>query len=92
MDTMLALKEKWSGADATDEQRAMLKKMVGLELGGDPKNGDFDEGFQAEFRRAQENGFKVSLHCAELKAQKDTQKMIDFRPDRLGHCIFLSPE
>lgn len=92
VDTMLGLKEKWGGEDATEEERAMLKKMVGIELGGDPCSGDFGEELQAEFRRAQENGFKVSLHCAELKQQTDGQKMIDFGPDRLGHCIFLSPE
>lgn len=92
VDTMLELKEKWGGVEATDEQRAMLKKIVGIELGGDPAAGHFDEDFQVEFRRAREEGFKVSLHCAEQKAQTDGQEMIDFRPDRLGHCIFLSPE
>lgn len=34
----------------------------------------------------------MSLHCAEQKEQKDAQQMIDFRPDRLGHCIFLTPQ
>ena len=89
---MLSLKEKWSQPDATDEQKIMLKKMVGIELGGDPKVGKFGEELQAEFRRAQENGFKVSLHCAELKEQNDTKEMIEFKPNRLGHCIFLSDE
>lgn len=45
VDTMLALQEKWNGAEATDEQRAMLKKMVGIELGGHSDSGDFDEDF-----------------------------------------------
>lgn len=43
VDTMLALKEKWSQDDATDEQKAMVKKIVGIELGGDPKQGGFGE-------------------------------------------------
>ena len=41
VDTMLALKQKWSHKDATLEQKAMLKKMVGIELGGDPMVGGF---------------------------------------------------
>jgi hypothetical protein len=45
----------------------MLKKIVGIELGGDAKIGHFGEDLSAEFSRAQENGFKVSLHCSELK-------------------------
>jgi hypothetical protein len=39
---------------------------VGLELSGDPRVGDFNS-FQEEFKRAQDLGFKISLHCAETK-------------------------
>ena len=46
VDTMLALKEKWNADDATAEQKLMLKKMVGIELGGDPKVGKFGEELQ----------------------------------------------
>jgi adenosine deaminase len=65
--------------------------VVGLELSGDPRHGDFGK-FAEEFKRAQDLGFKVSLHCAETSDQSDSQQMIDFKPDRLGHCCYLNPE
>lgn len=65
--------------------------VVGLELSGDPRVGSFST-FRPEFERAQSLGFKVSLHCAETKEQTDSQEMIDFKPDRLGHCCYLSKE
>lgn len=64
---------------------------MGLELSGDPRCGDFAD-FEAVFDSARKEGFKVSLHCGELREQTDSQKMIEFRPDRLGHCCYLTTE
>lgn len=64
--------------------------IVGIELSGDPRSGSFDT-FSAlidEFR--QESGLKVSIHCAEVEEQmNETQAIIDFNPDRLGHCVWM---
>lgn len=50
------------------QERAAAEKtppvVVGLELSGDPRSGSFST-FAGEFKRAQDAGFKVSLHCAE---------------------------
>ena len=64
--------------------------IVGVELSGDPRQGQFTT-FEEELRAfRQETGFKISLHCAEAEEQKgESQAMIDFEPDRLGHGIFL---
>lgn len=43
-------------------------RVVGLELSGDPRSGDFSN-FVSEFNRAREMGFKISLHCGETKEQ-----------------------
>ena len=40
--------------------------VVGLELSGDPRSGQFSN-FTEEFKRAQNEGFKITLHCAETK-------------------------
>ena len=65
---------------------------MGIELSGDPRSGDFSV-FVEEFRRAQDLGFKVALHCGETEEQRDEcQSMIDFGPDRLGHCCYLSDD
>jgi len=67
--------------------------IVGIELSGDPRSGSFDT-FSAlidEFR--QESGLKVSIHCAEVEEQmNETQAIIDFNPDRLGHCVWMTEE
>ena len=66
--------------------------LVGIELSGDPRKGSFAD-FKDQFKRAQELGIKVTLHCAETADQKaESQDMIDFKPDRLGHCCFLTKE
>lgn len=49
---------------------AKYKKIVGIEMSGDPRKGDYAD-FAAEFKRAQEEGLKISLHCAETKEQTD---------------------
>lgn len=38
--------------------------LVGIELSGDPRKGSFAD-FRDQFKRAQEIGLKVTLHCAE---------------------------
>lgn len=77
--------------EAVDLIQKYKDPVVGLELSGDPRSGDFNN-FAEEFKRAQDLGFKVALHCAETADQKDSQQMIDFKPDRLGHCCFLNAE
>ena len=64
--------------------------LVGVELSGDPRVGKFSD-FKDIFIRAKEEGdLKVSLHCAELPEQaKETPEMLDFKPNRLGHCIYM---
>ena len=65
------------------------QNLVGLELSGDPRVGDF-EAFKSQFQTARDNGLKISLHCAEIREQQqESDSMIEFKPDRLGHCCYL---
>ena len=35
----------------------------------------------------------MSLHCAETEQQAlESNEMISFKPDRLGHCCYLTDE
>lgn len=90
VDLILGFRERWSREAATDREKEMLKRLVGIDLSGNPSEGHFDSAFQTEMRKAQDKGIKVALHCAEVIDQTDTQEMIDFRPERLGHCCYLS--
>ena len=65
--------------------------LVGIELSGDPRSGDFNT-FKSLFTTAKSAGIKISLHCGEEKGQLDTQDMIDFEPDRFGHCCTLTED
>ena len=46
------------------EKEGKNPTVVGLELSGDPRKGQFSD-FVQQFKRAQNEGFKVSLHCGE---------------------------
>jgi adenosine deaminase len=63
--------EAATAKEAVDLLEKYKDPVVGLELSGDPRSGDFSN-FAEEFKRAQDLGFKVSLHCAETKDQSDT--------------------
>ena len=66
---------------------------MGVELSGDPRAGDFATFSEELSAFRQETGLKLSLHCAETEDQAaESQAMIDFNPDRLGHCCFLVSE
>jgi adenosine deaminase len=76
------------------EARKNSNLVVGLELSGDPRGGNFAD-LKPVFEEARsEHGMKITLHCAETKDQagEEAQEMIDFKPDRLGHCCYLSDE
>ena len=84
-----------SSLESAQETLALVKEIesrfiVGVELSGDPRDGSFAT-FEADLRSfREETGMKVSLHCAETEEQKaESQSMIDFAPDRLGHCCYL---
>ena len=47
-------------------------------------------GFRPLFERARELGLKTTVHCAEINNPEDTDEIIDFKPDRLGHAAVLN--
>ena len=85
-----------SSLESCQESLNIVKSMlpnpyiVGIELSGDPRQGEFAT-FEEELKAFKtETGLKISLHCAETEQQvAEAQSMIDFKPDRLGHCTFL---
>ena len=84
-----------SSLESAQETLELVKEtdsrfIVGVELSGDPREGSFTT-FEDELRRfREETGKKISLHCAEVEEQKgETRAMIDFAPERLGHCIYM---
>jgi adenosine deaminase len=68
--------------------------VVGLELSGDPRSGSFADIKPVLEEARTEHGLKITLHCAESEEQSgaEAQDMIEFKPDRLGHCCYLTDE
>jgi adenosine deaminase len=66
--------------------------VVGLDLSGNPKAGKVDD-FLPIFRRAKQQGLKLSFHLAEIKSVlHETDALLSAGPDRIGHGTFLIPE
>ena len=67
--------------------------MVGLDFCGNPHKNSFTDYIDPIFKEAKESGIKTTIHCAEVKdTDEENAAIMDFAPDRLGHCIFLSDE
>ncbi|KAI0078533.1 adenosine deaminase-like protein [Panus rudis PR-1116 ss-1] len=66
------------------------RRVVGVDLCGDPLAGNMEE-FEKHFKAAKEAGLGVTLHIAETTQNtvSDTNKLLSFNPDRLGHATFL---
>lgn len=63
--------------------------IVGIDLCGNPGKGKFPEEI---FETARNSGLKVTLHCAEFANHEDNDRMICFKPDRIGHGSYLHPK
>ncbi|KAF8807709.1 Metallo-dependent hydrolase [Phlegmacium glaucopus] len=75
------------------ELKAEGKRVVGMDLCGDPTVGDIDK-FAPHFAQVKKIGIGITLHIAETTQNKaeETYKLLSFNPERLGHATFLDEE
>lgn len=65
------------------------KGIVGIDLCGDVTQGSFDV-LKPAFIRAQEHGFKITLHFNEIQENViEAPSLLSIKPDRLGHATLL---
>lgn len=71
------------------------KGIVGIDLCGNPTVGPIGH-LAPAFSRAKAEGFKLTLHFAEVPASSSEEEMrmllLEWRPERIGHVIYTSPE
>jgi len=72
------------------------KFLVGVDLGGNPTKGRFAD-FRPALEEARAKGLRTTVHTGELPLEGDQmeirasecREILDFRPDRIGHAIYL---
>ncbi|KAG8039258.1 hypothetical protein G9C98_003565 [Cotesia typhae] len=62
--------------------------VVGIDLSGDPTQGDACLNL---LKSARDFGLKIAAHCAEVPNEKEVMDILEFKPDRLGHCTNIHP-
>lgn len=62
--------------------------VVGIDLSGDPTAGD---SFLELLETSRKAGLRITAHCAEVPNEVETNNIIKFKPDRLGHCTCIHP-
>ena len=79
----------WKARETVDlaiELAKSTKWVVGIDFSGNPTINSFVD-FRELFQEAREAGLKVSIHAGEVPHPKDTDAILDFQPDRLGHML-----
>jgi len=66
----------------------MDKGVVGIDLSGNPHVGNVED-FIPALQYAKEHGLLLSLHVAELENHKETKTLLELKPGRIGHAVFL---
>lgn len=64
---------------------------VGLDFSGNPGVNKFKD-FWPVFLEAKNSGIHITVHTAEIEDHQDTDNILEFKPDRLGHCNFLTEQ
>jgi adenosine deaminase len=64
--------------------------VVGLDLSGDPRQGSH-EWIIPLLARAREHGLQISCHLPEVINLEETTKFYEFKPERVGHALFIHP-
>jgi adenosine deaminase len=84
------------------EESEAARLIVGLDLAGNPTQGEFTTDWQDVFRQGRQAGLKITLHIGEVGCSPDdddeddpmyreAQAMLALEPDRLGHALLLPP-
>ncbi|XP_012530473.1 adenosine deaminase-like protein [Monomorium pharaonis] len=63
--------------------------IVGIDISGDPIS--TGNSYLELLEKCRKVGLKITVHCAEISNEVETKDIIQFKPDRLGHCTCIHP-
>lgn len=62
--------------------------IVGIDVSGDPLQKKFTDYIEM-LDKARKEGLKLTIHCGEIPDDKEVSDILNFNPDRLGHCTCI---
>ncbi|KAH7662148.1 adenosine deaminase protein [Dioscorea alata] len=65
--------------------------VIGIDLSGNPEVGEWQT-FLPALQYAKLKGLQVTLHCGEVRNNREIHSMLDFYPQRIGHACYLEEE
>jgi len=65
--------------------------IVGLDVSGNMMTSKIDDFFPL-LLRARNSGLKLAIHTAEVHNDLETEAVLNFKPDRIGHGTFIPPQ
>ena len=71
------------------ESPSYASYIVGMDFSGNPTRGSF-AGFLPCFEAARREGLLIAAHVGEIDHEADTDAILSFRPERLGHALLLT--
>ncbi|KAG8908491.1 hypothetical protein FRB99_005849 [Tulasnella sp. 403] len=94
VDRRMSVQEAHECVDLAIALNEAGRRIVGVDLCGDPCAGDMKE-FLSAFQKVKEAGLGLTLHIAEVNEPDiapDTDTLLSADPSRLGHATFLTAE
>lgn len=71
--------------------REFTSHVKGIDFSGNPTKGSFDRLLPA-LEYAKKIGLKTAVHFAEVENNEESNRILDFHPDRLGHATFMNEQ
>ncbi|KAI4467374.1 adenosine deaminase [Holotrichia oblita] len=93
---LLSIDRRYELAASEDTMNLIIKMkskypdiVKGVDLSGNPNVGIFNSEL---FKKAKQSGLNLSLHCGEVKNDKEVEEMLLLNPDRIGHATCIHPK
>lgn len=94
---LLSIDRQQDGTEAMETAQLAVRlaaqgaPVAGVALTGNPSVGEWED-WKPALDYARQQGLRVAVEAGQAFHPEETHKMLQWRPDRLGHCCCLTPE